>query len=75
MRNFKTLIIVIATTMLFGIQIAKAQLPSTDPAYYLAWADSFPHLVPNSGLIDTAKWSQIWGWNQSDSVEKNWKGS
>lgn len=57
--------------MLFGIQIAKAQLPSTDPAYYLAFVDSFPTIVPNSVKIDTSKWDQMWPWNQADSVVPN----
>jgi hypothetical protein len=70
MRNFKILNIIIATVMLFCIQIAKAQLPSSDSAYHLVWQDTFP--TWNGYKIDTSKWDQKYSWNQADSIYKEW---
>ena len=71
MINLKLLNVISAIGMLFSINCVNAQLPSSDPAYALVWADSFPNTVPNSVIIDTSKWNQIWTWNQSDSVAFN----
>ena len=70
MKNLKILSIIVTVLMLF-INNVKAQIPSSDPAYHLIWADSFPNTIPNSVKIDTSKWYQKWGWNQSDTFIHN----
>lgn len=66
MNNIKTICIAISAIIIFNINHAKAQLPSSDPAYQLVWADSFPGTYGVN--LDTDKWKQKWDWNQSDSV-------
>jgi hypothetical protein len=68
MKKLKTIGIIVVAIMLF-INHIKAQLPSSDPAFQLVWADSFN----TAGYrIDTTKWSQKFGWTQADSVDSAW---
>jgi len=67
MSNFKLFSMALIMIMLSSVKNTKAQLPSSDPAYTLVWADSFNYSGPQ---IDTSKWRQKWG-APGDSVAKN----
>jgi hypothetical protein len=72
MRTYNIYIILMAMLLLLNIKYSKAQLPSSDPAYTLVWADSFN----TTGVqIDTSKWGQRWRWNQADSVAYDGNGN
>lgn len=70
-NNLKTISIAVIAMLFFSAKQAKAQLPSSDPAYKLVWADSFNTTV--GYRIDPAKWNMKFNWNQKDSLYCDWQ--